>query len=165
MSFQHSCKVVKLIRLSEQSDLSCQKCAENPTKGSKIVGKIRLKLSRMSEKCAKKSTKVSKNVGKIRQIRLYLSPTKDRFDRIKVGQFPTTLLKKVGHFDPGGIWSNIARHKCSLETLVEITYSSGKSIKSLKLFPTIIVITKKIRSSVGRIGVPNAGTKIGSTRK
>ena len=55
----------------------------------------------MSEKCAKNPTKVSKNVGIIRQVRLYLSRTKDRFDRIKVGKFPTILLNKVGHLNPG----------------------------------------------------------------
>ncbi len=65
------------------------------------VSRIRLKLSRMSEKCANNPTKVSKIVGKIRQIWLYLSRTKGRFDRIKVGKFPTILLNRVGHLDPG----------------------------------------------------------------
>ena len=51
-----------------------------PTKISKIVRKIQLKFSRMSEKCAK----VCKIVGKIRQIRLYLSRVKGRCDPIEV---------------------------------------------------------------------------------
>ena len=67
---------------------------------SGIVGKIRLKLSRMSEKSAKKPTKVSKNVG---QIRLYFSRAKGRFDPIKVGNFPTIWLNKLGHLDSGNL--------------------------------------------------------------
>ncbi len=62
-----------------------------------IFEKIRLKLSRMPEKCAKNPTKVSKIFG----IRLYLSRTNGRFDRIIVGKFPTVLVNKVGHLDPG----------------------------------------------------------------
>ncbi len=42
----------------------------------------------MSKKCAKNPTKVIKIVGKIRQIRLYLSRTKGPYDPILFGKCP-----------------------------------------------------------------------------
>ncbi len=50
-----------------------------PSQMGKVVGKTQMKFSRMSEKCVK----VRKIVEKIRQIWLYLSRAKGRFDRIK----------------------------------------------------------------------------------
>ena len=80
----------------------------------------------MSEKYAKNPTKVSENVGKIR---LYLSRAKGRFNRIKVGNFPTILLNKVGHLDPGSLmWSCDQSHWVLLSALARLFVHSASPV-------------------------------------